>query len=151
MNPQAYSLTAKAHPNILRQEQKKSSFQPQQKTQTQPFVLGVNDETYDPETDNISQQRQLHHQRPRTNQQSPPRQLWLRKSLHDNMPQLHQRPKSPRPRPQRPQTRTRSSNQHYPNKHRRSKSNRRSSAKLRRKNERLCPCVFQHQTYPSLT
>ena len=83
--------------------------------------------------------RQLHNQRLSTHQQSLIRQLWLRKSLHDNMPQLHKRPENPRHRPQRPKTRTSSSNQHHPNKHRRSKSNRLSLAKLCWKNERLFP------------
>ena len=45
------------------------------------IVLGVNDETYNPETDNISKQRQLHNQRFSPNQQSLIRQLRLEKAF----------------------------------------------------------------------
>ncbi len=112
------------------------------------FVLGVNDKSYDPEKHNI-----LSNASCTTNCLAPVskvlvRQLWLRKRLDDNLPQLHKRPESPRPCPQRPTKSKSSSNQHHPNKHRRSKSNRVSFAKLRWKNERLLPaCAYTRRIH----
>ena len=125
----------------LPQEPKKSSFSAPAENPDATFVLGVNDKTYDPENHNI-----LSNASCTTNGLAPIskvfRQFWLRKSFHDNLPQLHKRPENPRHSPQRPKTRTRRSNQHHPNRHRSCKSNRLSFAKLCRKNERYisaCP------------
>ena len=112
------------------------------------FVLGVNDKSYDPEKHNI-----LSNASCTTNCLAPiskvlVRQLWLRKRLNDNMPQLHKRPKSPRPCPQRPTQSKSSSNKHHPNKHWCSKSNRLSFAKLRWKNEWLFPaCAYSRRIH----
>ena len=66
------------------------------------FVIGVNDDAFDPATPRRGVQRVVHHQLLRAHGQGPRRRLRRRERADDHRPRLHQRPEPARPAPQGP-------------------------------------------------
>ena len=83
------------------------------------FVVGVNDDTFDPATPQGRVQRLVHHQLLRADDQGPRRRLRRREGPHDHGPRLHRRPAAGRRPAQRPAPGPRRGHQHRADLHRR--------------------------------